>query len=95
MAPLFQESDIVIIDASTAPLPGDTVVAQLDSEKEATIKTYRPRGADEDGAPIIDLVPLNDYWPTLRIDAKTPGRIVGVVTEHRRFRKGGAPDISV
>ncbi|RVD64721.1 helix-turn-helix domain-containing protein [Mesorhizobium sp. M7A.F.Ca.ET.027.03.2.1] len=87
MLPEFQSGDVIIVDTGLRPLPGDCVVAALDSEEEATFKKYRPRGADEQGHPVIELYPLNPDYPTLTISAKNPGRIVGTMNEHRRFRR--------
>ncbi|MDX1485234.1 MAG: XRE family transcriptional regulator [Alphaproteobacteria bacterium] len=85
MAPDFREGDTVIFDPDVQPQPGDLVVAKLESEDEATFKKYRPRGVDERGRPVIDLVPLNEDWPILRIDAAHPGRVIGTIVEHRRY----------
>jgi len=86
MDPEFRDGDKIIIDPEVAPQPGDFVVAKLDREDEATFKKYRPRGSDKDGAPIIELLPINPDWPTLMINAEQPGRIVGTLIEHRRYR---------
>jgi hypothetical protein len=48
-------------------------------------RRYEPQGYDKQGREIIDLVPLNRDFPTLRIDADNPGRIVGKVVLHSRF----------
>jgi SOS-response transcriptional repressor LexA len=86
MDPEFRDGDKIIIDPEVTPQPGDFVVAKLDREDEATFKKYRPRGSDKDGAPIIELLPINPDWPTLMINAEQPGRIVGTLIEHRRYR---------
>lgn len=85
ITPEFRRSDNIFVDPAAAPQPGDLVVAKLDNEDEATFKKYWPRGSDAKGSPIIDLVPLNEDWPPLRIDAEHPGHIIGTVIEHRRF----------
>jgi hypothetical protein len=36
-------------------------------------RRYEPQGYDKRGRHIIDLVPLNPNYPTLRIDACNPG----------------------
>lgn len=87
MAPEFREGDTIIVDPEVAPLPGDFVVAKLDRETEATFRKFRERGADADGATMIELVPLNPDWPTLAINAETTGRIIGTQVEHRRYRR--------
>jgi SOS-response transcriptional repressor LexA len=85
MVPAMHPQDKVVVDPDVTPRPGALVVAQIEGEAEATLKRYRDRGRDADGKPIIELAPENPDYPTLRIDATTPGRIVGVVVEHRSY----------
>lgn len=87
MLPEFKPGDIVIVDTGLEPMPGDFVVAMIDNDNQATFKKYRPRGLDDSGSPIIELAPLNTDYPTLFIDEKRPGRIVGTMIEHRRYRR--------
>lgn len=83
----FEEGDRIIIDPEVEPMPGDFVVAKQDTEDAATFKQYRPRGTDNRGKPVIDLRPLNDVWPTITLDTRNPGRIIGVMTEHHTYRR--------
>lgn len=85
MLPEFREGDTVIIDPAIGPLPGDYVVAK-NGDNEATFKKYRPRGINEHGNQVFELVPLNDDYPSMRSDF-TPIRIIGTMVEHRRYRK--------
>ncbi|KAJ8740021.1 helix-turn-helix domain-containing protein [Aeromonas veronii] len=85
MTPFFNEGDLVIIDPDEQPRPGDYVVAKNGGE-EATFKKYRPRGIDENGKEVFELVPLNDDYPTMHSD-RQPIEIIGVMVEHRSFRK--------
>lgn len=87
MAPDFRDGDKIIVDPEVAPQPGDFVVAKLKRDSEAIFRKFRERGADADSAGMIELVPLNPDWPTLAINAETPGRIVGTLVEHRRYRR--------
>lgn len=87
MEPEFREGDLILIDPRIAPQPGDYVVARLDADERATFKKFRARGADANGAETFDLVPLNEDFPTLRVDASNPGQIIGVMVEHRRRRR--------
>ena len=64
---------------------GDLVVAKRDRDANPVFRRYEPQGYDKQGREIIDLVPLNRDFPTLRIDADNPGRIVGKVVLHSRF----------
>lgn len=87
MEPEFREGDVVIIDPDVAPSPGDCVAAKRDKDDEATFKKYRPRGRDKKGNDIIELTPINPDYPPLHIDAANPGKIIGTMIEHRRFRR--------
>lgn len=85
MAPEFKPGDRVIIDPTIAPQPGDFVVAK-NGEEEATFKKYRPRGANERGEVVFELVPLNDDFPSMRSDI-IPIMVVGTMVEHRKYRR--------
>ena len=85
MLPEFKEGDRVIIDPNVGPLPGDFVVAK-NGDDEATFKKYRPRGVNEQGAQVFELVPLNEDYPSMRSDS-TQISIIGTMVEHRKYRK--------
>jgi SOS-response transcriptional repressor LexA len=85
MAPEFHDGDKVIIDPALSPQPGDFVVAK-NGQEEATFKKYRPRGSDERGNMIFELVPLNDDYPTLHSE-RDHMRVIGVMVEHRKYRR--------
>lgn len=85
MLPEFKPGDRVIVDPVISPQPGDYVVAK-NGEEEATFKKYRPRGMNERGDVVFELVPLNEDYPSMRSDL-TPIRIVGTMVEHRKYRK--------
>lgn len=86
MEPEFKTGDKVIIDPRVAPRPGDFVVAKCNGD-EATFKKYRPRGVDEDGNEVFDLVPLNEDYAPLH-SGKNHCRIIGTMMEHRKYRRG-------
>lgn len=85
MLPQFKEGDLVIVDPDESPQPGDYVVAKNGSD-EATFKKYRPRGIDENGQEVFELVPLNDDYPTMHSDRQHI-QIIGVMVEHRIYRR--------
>ena len=85
MTPIFNEGDLVIVDPDESPRPGDYGVAKNGSEG-ATFKKYRPRGIDENGQEVFELVPLNDDYPSMHSDRQHI-EIIGVMVEHRIFRK--------
>lgn len=86
-SPKYAEGDCIIVDPDVEPMPGDDVVGKLDNEDQATFKQYRPRGVDSRKRPIIELKPRNDSWPTITIDARSPGRVIGTVVEHHSYRR--------
>lgn len=84
----FRPGDLVIIDPSVKPRPGDFVVAKVDSDESATFKKYRARGVDPaTGIELFDLVPSNPDWPTVSVGPGNPGQIIGTMMEHRRRRR--------
>ncbi|MGX5834054.1 LexA family protein [Aeromonas piscicola] len=85
MLPQFKEGDLIIFDPDEAPQPGDFVVAKNGSDG-ATFKKYRPRGIDENGQEVFELVPLNDDYPSMHSDRQHI-EIIGVMVEHRSYRK--------
>jgi len=85
MEPDFREGDRILVDPVVRPIAGDFVVA-TNGRNEATFKTYRPRGTNTNGIGIFELVPLNPDYPTISNESE-PLRVVGVMVEHRRYRK--------
>lgn len=85
MLPEFKPGDRVIIDPAVRPNPGDFVVAK-NGDHEATFKKYRPRGVNEHGDQVIELVPLNPDFPSIRSDT-SPLTIIGTMMEHHKYRK--------
>ncbi len=85
MIPEFQPGDRVIVEPAIAPRPGDFVVAK-NGREEATFKKYRARGVTVDGLDLFELVPLNPDYPTIS-NEREPVKIIGVMVEHRRYRK--------
>jgi repressor LexA len=66
------ERDIVIVRQRDQAKPGEIVVALLGDE--ATVKYYRPRPDH------VELVPANDKYEPIRVQAGQDFRILGVVT---------------
>jgi SOS-response transcriptional repressor LexA len=81
----FLPGHYIGVDKDAAVNFGDLVVAKRDLDAQAVFRRYEPQGFDKQGREIIDLVPLNPDYPTLRIDAENPGRILGKVVLHSRF----------
>ncbi len=87
MLPEFKEGDIVVIDPSIAPRPGDFVVGKDGVTGEATFKRYHRRGVDPATGNIrFDLVPLNAAYETLH-STEQQIEIVGTMMEAIRKRR--------
>lgn len=78
MSPRFRAGDRVVIDPSIQPLPGDYVAALLTGDV-VCFRRYRQRHSG------FELVPENPDWETIQSDESV--QIVGVMTEHRTYRK--------
>lgn len=79
--------DHVFLDPELEPQPGDYVLAKLDDEEKVVFRKYRPRQRDSGGVLIVELAPLNEDHPIYVIDSKRSGRILGVMVEHRKYRR--------
>jgi SOS-response transcriptional repressor LexA len=85
MEALFREGDVVVIDPTLSPHPGDFVVA-TDESGEATFKQFRSAGRNDTGIEVFELHPLNPLYGPMRSDRQHLA-IVGVMVEHRRYRR--------
>ena len=85
MLPDFREGDVIFVDPMVRPKPGQFVIAK-NCEEKATFKKYRPRGVDENGNEVFELLPLNPDFAS--IDSQRQHMtIIGTVVEHRRNLK--------
>jgi transcriptional regulator with XRE-family HTH domain len=84
-APQFQADDIVVINPTIVPRPGDMVVASS-SEGNSLFAQYRDGGINEHGHTIFELHPLNPIYAPMRSDRQQLA-IVGTMVEHRSYRK--------
>lgn len=87
MEPDFVQGDIIIVDPSISPSPGDFVVASrvdpLCGGLEVTFKKYRLRSYNSRGQMVFELSPLNPDYPTYVSDADKL-TVIAVLVEHRR-----------
>jgi len=90
MEPGFAKGDMVILDRVIRPGPDDYVVCTIDGAAKTTFRQYKPRGFT-DGIAAFDLVPCNPEFPTVTVNARNPGQIIGVAVEHLRRLKRSLP----
>ena len=85
MEPRFHAGDVVVIDPTTKPEPGDFVAA-IEGTGEATFRQYRSTGVNEHGEDGFELQPLNQLYAPVRSD-RLQVTIIGVMVEHRQYRR--------
>jgi len=83
MEPDFRDGDKVVIDPELKPIPGDFVAAKCQGD-HGTFKKYRPRGVNDQGIEMFDLVPLNEDYP-IRHETTETCIIAGVMVEHHKY----------
>lgn len=74
----FKPGEVIIVDPSIRPEPGDYVLALVDGK--GLFRQYKLRQNQ------IELAPLNSFWPTITLPLEE-AVIVGTMVEHRRYRK--------
>ncbi|MDF7630466.1 LexA family transcriptional regulator [Erwiniaceae bacterium L1_55_4] len=85
MEPAFQKGDIVIIDTSTKPAPGEFIVAS-DFDKAFLFRKFRELDNIPPHNDGYSLIPLNSDFPVVTvIDQMT--KIIGTMVEQRIYRK--------
>lgn len=83
MAPAILRDDVVIIDPSLSPQPGDSVLAL--HQQVALLRTWRQRGSEE-GVTQFELAPVNINFPELH-SRRDNLKLIGTLVELRRFRQ--------
>lgn len=82
MQPVFQPKNLILLNPSLTPAPGDYVIATDDAD-QVMLRKWRDCGFDETlGQEYTQLIALNPDYPTT--DSRfTEFKIHGVATEHR------------
>ena len=83
MTPAILREDVVIIDPSLAPQPGDCVLAV--QQQNAILRIWRQRGSEE-GVTQFELAPVNINFPELH-SRRDNLKLIGTLVELRRFRQ--------
>ncbi|MCD6039766.1 MAG: hypothetical protein K0S27_1166 [Gammaproteobacteria bacterium] len=85
MSPLFASGDIVIVDPSIRPSPGEFVVAKIKDHDGIVFRKYRLLYMN--GAHQFELIAINEDWGKIVIHNETDGEIIGTLIEHRSKRR--------
>lgn len=81
MIPEFRLGDVLVIDLSLAPKPGDFVAVKVGGKSEVIICQYRKLSYT---APEFELLTLNDNWPNIKVTDDVDVKIVGAVVQNIR-----------
>ena len=78
MTPEFRVNDVLVIDPSITPTPGDYVLVHIAGKQEAIICRYRKLSYT---SPEFELVTLNDSWPNIKMTDEFRIEIIGKVMQ--------------
>ncbi|AVH40636.1 XRE family transcriptional regulator [Agrobacterium tumefaciens] len=88
MAPDFIEGDYLIIDSGMKVRPGALAFVQTrDPSFDSFLRKVRLTGMSDDGKRVMEIVPLNPDYPTLKGTEGIDFTITGGLREHRRVFK--------
>lgn len=88
MAPDFIEGDYLIIDSGMKVRPGSLAFVQTRGPSfDSFLRKIRLTGVSDDGKRMMDIVPLNTDYPTLKGVEGVDFTITGGLREHRRVFK--------
>ncbi len=83
MTPAILRNDVVIIDPTQSPQPGDCVLAL--QHQVVLLRTWRQRGS-ENGVMQFELAPVNINFPVLH-SSQDSLKLIGTLVELRRYRQ--------
>jgi len=87
-SPLFEIGDIVIGDTGTGVRPGDMVFVKLRKRDDVIFRQIKAFRREENDKLFAELRPLNSDYETETINlTDDDDRVIGVMVEHRRFRR--------
>lgn len=81
MTPEFRANDVLIIDSTVSPNPGDYVAVKIGKQLEIIICQYKKLSFT---LPQFELLTFNDNWPNIKVDDGVEVDIVGVVVQNLR-----------
>ncbi len=81
MMPEFRPNDILVIDSSAAPEPGNYVAVKMSRKLEVIICQYKKLSYNSSE---FELLTLNDHWPNIKVADDVDVEIVGKVVQCMR-----------
>ncbi|HHS8321926.1 TPA: helix-turn-helix domain-containing protein [Legionella anisa] len=84
MVPEFRINDVLVIDPSITPEPGNYVAVKIQNKLGIIICQYKKLSYT---SPEFELLTLNDNWPNIKVSNDLEGKIIGVVVQNLRSYK--------
>lgn len=81
MMPEFRPNDVLVIDPSSSPKPGNYVIVTIDKRQEVIVCKYKKLSYTSSE---FELITLNDNWPNIKAQSDIAVEIVGVVKQNIR-----------
>ncbi|WP_423789074.1 LexA family protein [Legionella pneumophila] len=81
MLPEFRPNDVLVVDPSLSPKPGDYVIVAIEERREVIVCKYKKLSY---ASSEFELITLNDNWPNLKAHSGVAVEIVGVVIQNIR-----------
>ena len=81
MMPEFRPNDILVINSSAAPEPGNYVAVKMSGKLEVIICQYKKLSYNSSE---FELLTLNDHWPNIKVADDVDVEIVGKVVQCMR-----------
>ncbi len=81
MIPEFRPNDILVIDPSAQPEPGNYVAVKMSGKSEVIICQYKKLSYNSSE---FELLTLNDHWPNIKVADGVDVEIVGKVVQCMR-----------
>jgi SOS-response transcriptional repressor LexA len=81
MTPEIRVNDVLVIEPTVSPNPGDYVVVKLTNKSEVIVCQYKKLSYTSS---VFELVTLNDNWPNVKGDESIGIEVVGKVKQNIR-----------
>ncbi len=82
MIPDIRVNDILIVDPSISPNPGDFVCIKIIGKQGVFICQYRQLSYESSD---FELITLNENWPNITVNAKSKAEIIGKIIQNMRI----------
>ena len=74
--PEFRPNDVLVIDLSITPQPGNYVLVKIKGKAEVIVCQYKKLSYT---APEFELLTLNDNWPNIKVSDGVNVDVIGVI----------------